>query len=180
MILIGIGANLTSLKYGEPRKTCGAALESLTKAGLLIKARSRWYKSAPVPISNQPWFINAVVQVETAKTPYELMELLLKIENDFGRIRGNKNAPRTLDLDLIAYNKVVISSQKEGAPSLNIPHPRLQDRAFVLFPINDISPNWHHPNINLNLKEMISRLPKEQKTQPMTDANGFLGTEWKN
>ena len=179
MILIGIGANLTSQIYGKPRNTCGAALEALSKTGLLIKARSRWYKSAPVPISNQPWFINAVIQVGSAPPPDKLMELLLKIESDFGRIRGKVNAPRTLDLDLIAYNKLVLSSKNKQVPALDVPHPRLQDRAFVLFPIFDIAPGWQHPLTNLNLTEMITQLPKGQKTKPMADANGFLGTEWR-
>lgn len=178
MILIGIGANLTSTRFGEPRTTCGAALESLTKEGLLITARSRWYKSSPVPESDQPWFINAVIQVKTTTAPEKLMELLLQIENNFGRSRSKKNAPRILDLDLIAYNKLVLSLKNKDAPPLDIPHPRLQERAFVLLPIYDIAPNWCHPEKNLKLKEMISKLPKKQKTKPLADANGAFGTEW--
>ena len=75
MILIGIGANLPSPRHGPPRATCGAALESLEKAGLTIAARSRWYKSAPVPVSDQPWFVNAVAQIKTAMPPEDLMGL---------------------------------------------------------------------------------------------------------
>jgi 2-amino-4-hydroxy-6-hydroxymethyldihydropteridine diphosphokinase len=179
LILIGIGANLTSPIFGKPRTTCGAALESLTKEGLLITARSSWYKSAPVPDSDQPWFINAVVQVKTKIVPEKLMKLLLQIESNFGRSRNKKNAPRTLDLDLIAYNKLILSLKNKNTPALNIPHPRLSERAFVLLPIYDIAPNWRHPAENLSLKEMISKLPKEQITEHLADANGAFGTEWK-
>ena len=128
---------------------------------------------------NQPWFINAVIQVESVLAPEKLMKLLLKTEKEFGRIRGKINDPRVLDLDLIAYDKLAFSTKNKGAPALDIPHPRLQDRAFVLLPIKDVAPNWCHPVKNLNLKEMISRLPKEQKTLPLADANGFFGTEWR-
>ena len=179
LILIGIGANLNSPRFGEPRSTCGAALEFLAKAGLLITARSRWYKSAPVPISDQPWFINAVVQVKAAPTPQKLMELLLHTEKNLGRSRSEVNAPRILDLDLIAYNKLILSLKNSDAPALNIPHPRLQDRAFVLIPLNDIAPNWRHPVENLKIDEMIARLPKGQQTKPLLDANGVFGTEWR-
>ena len=180
LILIGIGANLNSPSYGEPRSTCGAALEFLTKAGLLITARSRWYKSAPVPVSDQPWFINAVIQVKAAPKPEKLMELLLYTEKNFGRSRSEVNEPRVLDLDLIAYNKLILSLDNSDAPNLNIPHPRLQDRAFVLMPLNDIAPNWRHPVKNLNLDEMIACLPQGQQTEPLLDANGVFGTEWKS
>lgn len=180
MIIIGIGANLTSPRYGAPRATCGAALESFANTGLTITARSRWYESAPVPISDQPWFVNAVVQIKAAPSPEKLIKLLLETEIKFGRSRGKKNAPRILDLDLIAYNKLVLSLDSNDSPALNIPHPRLQDRAFVLMPLNDIAPDWQHPVESLNIKKMIARLPKGQQTRPLDDASGVFGTEWKS
>ncbi len=179
MILIGIGANLASPRHGEPRATCGAALESLAEAGLLIAGRSRWYKSAPVPVSEQPWFVNAVVQVKTALTPEELMGLLLQTEEDFGRKRAEANAPRILDLDLLAFGELVLTMEEWGAPALYVPHPRLQDRAFVLLPLRDVAPDWRHPVEDLRVDDMIRHLPEGQKTEPMNDAGGVFGTEWR-
>ena len=180
MILIGIGANLPSSRHGEPRATCGAALEFLAEAGLLIAARSRWYKSAPVPISDQPWFVNAVVQVKTALPPEGLMDLLLQTEEEFGRQRAEVNAPRILDLDLLAFGKIVLSAEEKGAPPMSVPHPRLGDRAFVLLPIRDVDPGWRHPVKDLTVDEMIRDLPKGQQTEPMNDAGGVFGTEWED
>lgn len=180
MILIGIGANLPSPRHGEPRATCGAALESLAEAGLLIVARSRWYKSAPVPISDQPWFVNGVVQVKTALIPEELMRLLLQTEEDFGRKRSELNAPRILDLDLLAFGEIVLSKDEEGAPTLNVPHPRLKDRAFVLLPLRDVAPGWRHPEEDFTVDEMIRNLPNDQQTEAMDDAGGVFGTEWRD
>ena len=180
MILIGLGANLPSPRHGELRATCGAALESLTEAGLLIVGRSRWYKSAPVPVSDQPWFVNAVVQVKTALTPENLMGLLGQTEEDFGRVRDKPNAPRILDLDLLAYGEIVLSREEKGAPALHVPHPRMTDRAFVLLPLRDVAPGWRHPVENLTVDEMIFHLSEGQQTEPMIDAGGVFGTEWRD
>ncbi|MEE2698868.1 MAG: 2-amino-4-hydroxy-6-hydroxymethyldihydropteridine diphosphokinase [Pseudomonadota bacterium] len=180
MILIGIGSNMVSPQYGAPRTTCGAALEALNEFGIIITDRSRWYKSAPVPISDQPWFINAVIKVKSKHSPEKLMELLLRIEKRFGRIRGEKNAPRILDLDIIAYNKLVLSINNSNLPALELPHPKLQDRAFVLKPLCDIAPEWRHPIKSLSPNEMIARLPQGQQTELLVDATGIYGTEWKS
>ena len=173
MILIGIGANLPHPVYGQPRATLGAVLSALEKSGLAVTSRSQWYKSAPVPVSDQPWFINAVVQVETGLDPSGLMKLLLETEETFGRVRAEKNAPRVADLDLLAYGATVI-----GEGEVVVPHPRLKDRAFVLLPLADIAPHWRHPVSGLDLDALISALPQGQQTQAIPDANGVYGTEW--
>ena len=169
MILIGIGANLPSPRYGEPLATCGAALSALVEARLSIAARSRWYKSAPVPASDQPWFINGVIHVKTALGPGALMALLLETEQAFGRNRAERNEARVLDLDLLAYGDMV--SEENGAAGkggLRLPHPRLHERAFVLLPLLDIAPDWRH---------MIEALPPGQKTEAIPDAGGDFGAE---
>ena len=140
MILIGLGANLPSEKFGAPMKTLEAALEELESRGVRVVKRSRWYSSAALPISNQPRYLNAVVSVETKLSPNALLELLHIIERDFGRHRTVANAAREIDLDLLAYGDVIRS---KILPIL--PHPRLADRAFVLRPICDIDPAWRHP-----------------------------------
>jgi len=137
LILIAIGANLPSPRYGEPRATCGAALTALAEAELSIAQRSRWYKSAPVPISDQPWYINGAVRVKTALPPVALMTLLLEIEESFGRSRNLANEARFLDLDLLAYGELALETtlNGEGSGRLQLPHPRLHERAFVLLPL---------------------------------------------
>jgi len=182
LILIGIGANLPSPRHGPPRATCGAALESLSNAGLTIAARSRWYKSAPVPVSDQPWFVNAVAQVKTAMAPEALMGLLLNTEEALGRSRTEPNAPRTVDLDLLAYGEATLPPEggAKGALGLIVPHPRMFERAFVLLPLRDIAPNWHHPVLGFGMDEMIANLPEGQRFEPMMDAGGVFGTEWRD
>ncbi|MBL4691144.1 MAG: 2-amino-4-hydroxy-6-hydroxymethyldihydropteridine diphosphokinase [Rhodospirillales bacterium] len=182
MILIGIGANLPSPRHGPPRATCGAALEALNEADLTITARSRWYKSAPVPVSDQPWFVNGVAQVKTALDPVRLMALLLRTEEALGRKRNEPNAPRVLDLDLLAFGDMVLSPEDggSGALALEIPHPRLFERAFVLLPLRDVAPGWRHPVLDLSVGEMIADLSGDQQTDPMNDAGGVFGTEWRD
>jgi len=174
LILIGIGANLAHPVYGPPRATLGAALATLEEADLSVSTRSRWYKSAPVPVSEQPWFINAVVQVETPLDPSDLMDLLLNTEEVFGRVRAEKNDPRLLDLDLLVYDATVI---EEG--NVVVPHPRLTQRAFVLLPMADIAPDWRHPVSGLAIDALISALPPEQQTEAIPDGDGIYGTEWR-
>ena len=186
MILIGIGANLPSPRYGEPRATCGAALSALAEAPLSIAARSRWYKSAPVPVSDQPWFINGVIHAKTALDPVALMALLLETEDAFGRKRTERNEARVLDLDLLAYGDMVRKPDQgerggagAGAGILHLPHPRLHERAFVLLPLLDVAPDWRHPVSDQSVRDMIEALPSGQKTEAVPDAGGAFGTEWR-
>src|SRR5579883_249158 len=107
MILIGLGANLPSPEFGAPPQSLEAALRHMADRGLRIGARSRWYRSAPVPPSDQPWFVNGVIAVGTALDPAALLEILHTIEARFGRVRRERNAARVLDLDLLAYDERV-------------------------------------------------------------------------
>jgi len=160
-VLIGLGANLPS-SFGTPRQSLEAALRRLEELGLRIVARSRFWLTEPVPVSDQPWFVNAVCAVETSLTAAELLALLHRVEADFGRVRSVVNAPRVLDLDLLAYGAEKIE-QEQG---LVVPHPRLAERAFVLFPIQDVAPNWTHPVTGEGLEAMIARIPPGQHAQP--------------
>jgi len=185
VILVGVGANLPHPRYGPPRATCGAALATLAEApGVTVAGRSRWYRSAPVPASEQPWFVNAVARLETALDPAGLMALLLATEQAFGRRRGEPNAARTLDLDLLAYGELVIGERGRGAPgagqppALTLPHPRLHQRAFVLLPLRDVAPTWRHPVTGAGVKALIAALPPDQTAEPMADAAGAFGSEW--
>lgn len=159
MILIGIGANLPTRAFGTPRGACEAALRSLASAGVRVVERSRWYKSAPVPPSDQPWFVNGVVRVETGLDPRALLALLHGIERDMGRERRAVDAPRVIDLDLLAYGDKVCD--EPGGPAL--PHPRLHERAFVLLPLVEIAPDWRHPASGRHVRDLIAALDAEQK-----------------
>ncbi|MGH6932768.1 MAG: 2-amino-4-hydroxy-6-hydroxymethyldihydropteridine diphosphokinase [Dongiaceae bacterium] len=163
-ILIAIGANLPS-PYGSPRQTCEAVLPELARHGISIVAESRWFESAPVPLSEQPWYVNGVVAVETSLSPAELLAALHEIERGFGRVRRERNEARVIDLDLIAFGDIV--SQEPDSPV--VPHPRLRDRAFVLLPLADIAPDWRHPATGQGLTDMIAALPVGQSIRPISD-----------
>ncbi len=157
LILIGLGANLPSA-MGSPRQTLTAALARLGSEGLGVVRRSRFWRTRPVPISDQPWFVNAVAAIETDLGPAPLLDLLHHIEAAFGRERTVVNAPRVLDLDLLAYGTAVL----ETPPRPLVPHPRLAGRAFVLLPLRDIAPAWRHPLTGDGIDAMIARLPGDQ------------------
>ncbi len=160
MILIALGANLDS-HVGSPRETCMSALDDLNELNVSTIKLSRWYQSAPVPASDQPYYLNAVAVVKTSHTPSELLNILLAVEQKYGRTRSVKNAARTLDLDLLAYDDRV----EKGSPDL--PHPRLQDRAFVLLPLKEVAPDWHHPISGQTVETMISALDCPESAVPM-------------
>jgi 2-amino-4-hydroxy-6-hydroxymethyldihydropteridine diphosphokinase len=160
---IGIGANLPGLGCATPRATCETAIKALVEAGLKIESQSSWYKSAPVPASTQPWYINGVISIEISIEAPALITILQDVENKFGRIRTTKNAARTLDLDLIAYADTVYGWKKEADDSLILPHPRMSKRGFVLLPLHEIAPNWCHPVLLISLEELISQLDPGQQ-----------------
>lgn len=162
MIYVALGANLPS-RLGEPAQTLTHALVHMANDGVHVVARSRLWGTAPVPPDPaQPDFINAVVAVQTSLSPEDLMGVLLSIEKKCGRVRSVPNAARLLDLDLIAYHDLQMTTSH-----VTLPHPRLSDRAFVLKPLADIAPDWCHPVTGESLSVLISRLPPEQMAVPL-------------
>src|SRR5262249_54008768 len=153
-VLIGLGANLPSPVHGSPRQTLEAAVRALARRGLTIRARSRWWERAPVPASDQPWYVNGVAELAGAPEPEALLALLHAVEAEFGRLRSVPNAPRILDLDLLAYGGLL----RAGPIPPILPHPRLAERAFVLRPLAEIRPDWRHPATGLDLTRMIAGL----------------------
>jgi 2-amino-4-hydroxy-6-hydroxymethyldihydropteridine diphosphokinase len=160
VILIGLGANLPSRRFGTPKKTLEAALDELENRGVHVVLRSRWYSSAPVPPSDQPRYVNAVVAVATDLSPEALLELLHAIEREFGRHRTVANAAREIDLDLLTYDDLI----RTQLPPL-LPHPRLAERAFVLRPICDIDPGWIHPQSGLSAHELAEAVGRSADVQ---------------
>ena len=148
MIVIALGANLDS-QVGPPAQTLASALDALRANGIGIVAVSRYYSTPAWPDPGDPPFVNAVAAVQTSLPPERLMTLLHEIEDAFGRTRGAKNAPRTLDLDLIDYDGRI-----EAGPPI-LPHPRMAERAFVLVPLAEIAPGWRHPASGLSVEELV-------------------------
>lgn len=176
MILIGLGANLPTEKFGPPRAALGAALHAIEQTGMQIKQRAPWYQTAPVPISDQPWYVNGVAELGTERSPSEIIAALLELENNFGRVRTARNAPRILDLDLLAYDdQIIIGSTPTD---LTVPHPRMYGRSFVILPLRDIAPDWCDPVSGRTINGISNQLPKDQQAHKMVDAEGVFGTEW--
>jgi 2-amino-4-hydroxy-6-hydroxymethyldihydropteridine diphosphokinase len=155
MILIGLGGNLPG-ESGSVTATLRAALEEIAAAGLVIKNVSPFYRSAPVPMSDQPWFVNAVAEISGRLSPAGILDVLLETEKKFGRVRGEKNAARILDLDLLDYEGRVMRHER-----LVLPHALMHERAFVLLPLRDLAPAWKHPVTGDGIDALIARLPEQ-------------------
>ena len=174
-VIIGLGSNLAG-QFGSPRGACGAALEAIQNVGCKIIARSPWYESAPVPISEQPHFVNGIVGIITNLAPATLLRHLLEIETNMGRERTKPNAARIIDLDILAQGELIC----DGIGDLPVlPHPRLHERAFVILPLVDLMPNWQHPLTRYTALELKTNLGTDQEIHRMTDASGLFGTEWR-
>jgi 2-amino-4-hydroxy-6-hydroxymethyldihydropteridine diphosphokinase len=157
VILIGIGGNLASPNFGTPLRTLAAALVALESEGIRVASRSAWYRTEPVPRSDQPWFMNAVASLTTGLAAQDLLAVLQVVEGQFGRVRGEQNAARVLDLDLLDYQ-----GQVTETASLVLPHPRLHQRRFVLVPLAEVAPDWRHPLSGLTVEQLLSRLAAKQ------------------
>lgn len=144
---IGLGSNL-----GDRRGHLRGALLEMRALGRL-RAVSPLFETEPVGLREQPRFLNAVVLLETELAAHELLGRLLEIEARHGRVRREKDGPRTLDLDLLSYGGQVISE-----PGLAVPHPRLQERRFVLAPMAAVAGAWRHPLLRKTVAEMLAEL----------------------
>lgn len=159
-IYIGLGANLPHPEFGPPPRTLRRALASLNDRGVRLVRCSPWYRTAPVPASDQPWYVNAVAQVATGLAPDALLATLHGVEDSFGRVRSVRDAARFVDLDLLDYESIHKDLKNIGLSV--IPHIRLEDRAFVLLPLRDIAPDWRHPVTGASIDTLIAALPSDQ------------------
>ncbi|WP_369059485.1 2-amino-4-hydroxy-6-hydroxymethyldihydropteridine diphosphokinase [Caulobacter sp. 73W] len=138
-VIVALGSDLPG-PFASCVDLLEAALERFADHGLTTVARSGWWRSAAWPDPSKPPYVNGVVLVRTSLDPRETHRALQGLENAFGRQRGEANAPRTLDLDLIAFGRAVIDTA-----DLTLPHPRAHDRLFVMGPLSQVAPGWRHP-----------------------------------
>lgn len=145
---IALGSNL-----GDSRNILEAALKNLDQTpGIRVFSRSSWYQTAPIG-PPQPDYLNGCAILSVQQSPQELLETLLGVERDFGRVRLERWGPRTLDLDLLLFDNLILET-----PNLQIPHPRMTQRAFVLGPLAEIAPNWIEPVSGMAIGQLFDQL----------------------
>jgi 2-amino-4-hydroxy-6-hydroxymethyldihydropteridine diphosphokinase len=155
-VYLGLGANL-----GDREAALEGAVRHLSASGVRITSRSALYLTEPVGGPAQGWFLNAVVAGETGLSPEDVLAACLAAEEHRGRVRGVRNGPRTLDVDVLFYDDL-----RRDAPDPVLPHPRLHERRFVLVPLAEIAPDLVHPVFGLTVTELLARCPDASAVRP--------------
>jgi 2-amino-4-hydroxy-6-hydroxymethyldihydropteridine diphosphokinase len=160
-IVVALGSNLAG-DFGSSQSLLGAAVAGLVEAGLPVARRSSWWRSTAWPDPSGPEYRNGVVLVEAQLAPREILDRLFATEARFGRARSDPNAPRTLDLDLIAHGRTVLEE-----PGLILPHPRAHERLFVMGPLAEIAPAWRHPLLGRTAADLAAEASVGRDAAPM-------------
>jgi 2-amino-4-hydroxy-6-hydroxymethyldihydropteridine diphosphokinase len=148
-VYLSLGSNV-----GDRTKNLRDAIAALRKAGINVTHISSMYETEPVDYLDQPWFVNLAVEAETELAPSALLEILRGIETQMGSKKLITKGPRLIDMDILLYGNEVIDT-----PELQVPHPRLHLRRFVLEPLAELAPNVRHPISGLSVSEMLTRTP---------------------
>jgi 2-amino-4-hydroxy-6-hydroxymethyldihydropteridine diphosphokinase len=151
IIYLSLGSNL-----GDREAHLQKAVNLLGEGGVRVVRSSPVYETAPVEMTAQPWFLNQVVEAETDLFPKQLLSRTAKIERELGRARTIPKGPRTLDIDILLYANAVVRTA-----TLEIPHPRMAERRFVLAPLADLAPDLRHPVTRLTVREMLAAAPPQ-------------------
>ena len=151
LVYLSLGSNV-----GEREVHLREAIARLQRVGEIVSVSS-FYETEPVDVTNQAWFLNCVVIVETKKSPEQVMAAILQIEHEMGRERLQKKGPRIIDVDIILFGDEIIHSTQ-----VTVPHPAMQDRRFVLEPLAEIAPEARHPISRKTVREMLEALPAGQ------------------
>jgi len=158
---IGIGSNT-----GAPVQNCLEAVDRLSACDTIeVLRKSSLYRTEPVGFKDQPWFINAVVEIRTTLGAHALLEVLQIIEDRMGRVRAEKGGPRVIDLDILLYGDRVIRDE-----TLCVPHPEMHKRRFVLVPLNEIASYCIHPAYGISMRGLLERLGDESAVIPLDAA----------
>ncbi len=150
IVFLGIGSNL-----GQRKTNIEKAKFLLTDCKLDFLSVSSYYESPSWPDPTKPKFINIILKLKCYYSPQELLKICKSIETQLGRKKAQKNAPRTCDIDIIDFNKLVLRKNSR----INLPHKMMHKRNFVLFPLFEIQKNWIHPDKQIDVKTLISLLP---------------------
>lgn len=145
-VYLSLGSNV-----GERDKHLATAIDALGEHGVRVTRQSSIYETEPVDLEKQQWFLNCVVEAETGLMPRQLLHALRDIENTMGRRRMVRRGPRVIDLDILFFGSSTIQ-----APDLEVPHPRMMERRFVLIPLAEIAPELRHPAANKNIAELLA------------------------
>jgi len=148
---LGLGSNL-----GNRRGNLESAVQRLDSPELRVLRLSSIYETEPRDLADQPWFLNQVIEVETTLFPRQLLRRVQKMELDLGRRRSVPKGPRLIDLDILLY-----ASAKISTPGLEVPHPRMAERRFVLEPLAELAPELRHPLTGQTIKEMLTRVSRQ-------------------
>jgi len=152
IVYLSLGSNL-----GERERNLDQAIALLEEAGVRVLRRSGIYETEPQDVKDQPWFLNLVLEAETALFPKQLLDCALKIERKLGRKRTRPKGPRSIDIDILFYGSAVIDTE-----GLRVPHPRLAERRFVLEPLAELAPELRHPVTRRTVREMLSAVSGQQ------------------
>ena len=161
MVILSLGSNLPS-KFGDKFDNLKLAVSFLESYGIIIDKKSSYYETSSYPDKSKPKFVNIVISIKTDLPPIDLMSVLIYIEEKLERKRNKKFDPRTCDIDIIDYNKKILNFRYQNS-DLTIPHKQLKYRNFVLFPLQEILPNWKHPKTGEIISALINKLPEEDR-----------------